>query len=159
MMNRSLNRCAVVAVVLVTLAFGASAMAATHEVDVANFAFTPANVNAAPGDTIHWTWSSGNHSATSGSGCSSDGRFDSTVLGPGPGPEFSYVIPSGEPDGVIPYYCIPHCGGGMTATITVEAATGIPTMSQWGVAVMALLVLTAGTVAFSLRRKAVAVRA
>ncbi len=158
MMNRSLNRCTVFAVALMTVAFGASAMAATHEVDVANFAFAPANVDAAPGDTIHWTWSSGTHSVTSGAVCgvTGDGRFDSGVQ---VGPDFTWVVPSNEPDGVIPYYCIPHCAGGMTATITVEGATGIPTMSEWGVAVMALLVLTAGTAAFSLRRRVATVRA
>lgn len=149
MMNNCVKRCAVVLALVATVAIGAPAVAATHEVTVANFAFTPSDVTVAPGDTVHWTWAGGNHSVTSGPDtCVADGRFDSGVQSSG---DFSWTVPAGQASGVVPYFCIPHCVGGMTGTITVLG--GIPTMSEWGVGVMALLVLTAGTVAFGLRRR------
>jgi len=154
MMHSLLKRCAVVAALALVVA--APAMAATHEVTVSEFQFTPANVDVAPGDTVHWTWTGAfSHSVTSGAPCTADGRFDSGLQSTG---DFSWPVPANEPAGQIPYFCIPHCAGGMTGTITV-LPTPIPTVSEWGVGVMALLVLTAGTVAFGLRRRAATVRA
>lgn len=129
------------------------ANAATFLVDVANFQFTPANVEVAPGDTVQWDWTDAGHSVTSGTSCTPDARYDSGVVVAGS--TFSYVIPLDEPDGVIDYFCIPHCLIPMVATITVVGpGPPIPTMSQWGIVVMLLLLLAAGTVTFAWKRRA-----
>ena len=139
--------------ILGVFGFAASAQAATHFVDVRNFEFDPPDVVVAPGDTVQWDWTDAGHSVTSGSpSCTPDGRFDSGVVGAGS--TFSFVVPVDESEGVIPYYCIPHCLIPMEATITVVGlGPPVPTTSQWGVVVMALLLLAAGTIAFAWKRK------
>src|SRR5437773_2542170 len=52
-----------VAVVLLSSMSGS--FAATWRVRVANFAFTPANLNVAVGDVIIWRWQSGTHTTSS----------------------------------------------------------------------------------------------
>lgn len=122
-----------------SLIVAGAASAATHVVTQTGFSFDPPNVNAHPGDTVQWVHTGGSHTVTSGSSCTSDGRFD-IVLTSG---TVEYVIPSDEPAGSIPYFCIPHCVAGMTATITVMEP--IPAVSEWGLIVMTLLVLIGGT--------------
>jgi plastocyanin len=50
---------------LVTLLVFKISFATTHEVQVANFQFTPANVNVTVGDTVKWIWVDGFHTTTS----------------------------------------------------------------------------------------------
>lgn len=127
------------------------AMAATITVNQVGFAFDPADITAAPGDTIEWNWASGTHTVTSGAPCVADGRFDSPLTSGNP--TVSYVIPMDEPDGVIDYFCSPHCGPfNMVGTITVEGAA-VPSTSQWGMLIMALMMVSAGTLVFVLRRR------
>lgn len=95
----------------------APAMAIDHEVTISGLNFSPDTLVVAPGDTI--TWSNPNaftHTVTSGSGCSGDGTFNSTLRG---GASFSWTVPAGSGGLTYDYYCIPHCGAGMTGTITV----------------------------------------
>src|SRR3954451_22150658 len=82
------------------------ASAATTGVDVGSFAFTPASVHIARGDTITWTFRGPdvNHSVTA-----DDGSFDSD---PGndsplhvPGDTFSQTLSS---DGPFPCHCKIH---------------------------------------------------
>ena len=87
-----------------------------HDVSVTDFDFTPSLVNAKSGDTVRWNWVNGIHTITSGTNCTGDGRFNQPISSG----TWQYVIPS-DFSGSIPYYCAPHCGFGMVATIDVAA--------------------------------------
>lgn len=88
----------------------------THTVTVANFSFTPNSVNAAVGDTIHWVWSAGSHTTTSGtipSGASSwNSPMNSTSN------SFKYVVTQ---VGTYNYVCTPHAPN-MAGVINVTGA-------------------------------------
>jgi len=88
----------------------------THVVNQVGFSFAPVNITVLPGDTVEWHWSSGFHTVTSGLPCTSDGLFHE-LLDPA-NTLATFVIPD---DGttLIPYLCVPHCGIGMTGTITI----------------------------------------
>ncbi len=146
MCRRSLSML-VVAAVLVCVP---GAIAATHTVLVGNGGanFNPAAVTVAPGDTIEWVHVAGSHTVTSGTPCTSDGRFNDPVP---PGGSVVWVVPTNEPAGVIPYFCIPHCNFGMTGTINVEIPIQVPTVSEWGLGAMTLVLLAVGTL--MLRRR------
>ncbi|MHB8512506.1 MAG: cupredoxin domain-containing protein [Actinomycetota bacterium] len=101
----------------------------THDVDVSNFAFTPAKVQAVSGDTIHWTWSSGTHTVTAYSGAS----FDSGTQATG---SFDFAFNGGT----VLYYCNIHssvdpvtlvCSGPMCGAITDKTtAPSVPSISS-----------------------------
>lgn len=91
----------------------------TVVVEQIGLSFDPADITVAPGDTIEWRFTSGIHTVTSGSPCTADGRFDLPL--DGSNTSASYTLPLEEPDGVIPYFCTPHCFLGMTGTITVSS--------------------------------------
>ncbi|MCH8165233.1 MAG: CotH kinase family protein [Planctomycetes bacterium] len=112
--NRSI---AAAAAAVVTLGVSGPATAAIHDVIVRDFVFDPATVNVEPGDTVRWIWESGVHSVTSGAPCVFDGLFNATV--DAANPVFTYVVQSNF-IGVIPYFCLPHCGVGMTGQIRVD---------------------------------------
>lgn len=105
---------ALVALVAVPVA---QSYAATHDVIVENFSFFPADLTVQAGDTVRWVWHSGNHTTTSGDvgSCTPDGLWNAPVNMSNP--SYSRTF---DDAGVFPYYCIPHCGGGMSGTITVE---------------------------------------
>ncbi|MCO6437731.1 MAG: IPTL-CTERM sorting domain-containing protein [Phycisphaerae bacterium] len=126
---------------ILSLAVAGAASAATHVVTQSGLSFSPPNVDVLPGDTVQWVHTGGIHTVTSGTPCTSDGRFDMALTSG----TVQYVIPGGEPAGTIPYFCTPHCAVGMTGTITVGEPEPIPTVSEWGLAAMSLLVLVAGT--------------
>ncbi len=94
----------------------------THFVSSNGFAFEPASIEAEAGDVVIWIHDGGSHTVTSGADCVADGRFDEALDNLNQMPYF--VIPTDEPTGVIDYYCVPHCGMGMTATIAVEGTSG-----------------------------------
>ena len=100
------------------------AAAPTHVVKQVGLTFVPANITVEPGDLVRWDWSDGLHTVTSGVPCAPDGAGFDSPLHAG-SPTFAYVIPD---DGTtfISYFCIPHCGDGMTGTIAVSipVATG-----------------------------------
>src|SRR5919112_4779012 len=101
---------------LLTLALAAPAHAATTGVDVANFAFKPATVNIAPGDTVTWTFKGPdlNHSVTSSA-------FDSDPGNSMPlhvvGDTFSHTFPDA---GTFSYICKVHSF--MTGKVVVGTA-------------------------------------
>ena len=56
----------------------AAASGATHTVSVSNFAYEPATLKIAVGDTVRWVWSDGTHTVTEGKDCTAKaGGFDS----------------------------------------------------------------------------------
>ena len=94
-----------------------------HQVSVANFAFSPQNVNAVPGDTLRWVWVNGIHTATSGdpSTCTPDGIFNGPV--DSGHHTFDYCRDSG---GHHLYFCVFHCAMGMNGSITVSEPVAVP---------------------------------
>lgn len=141
-----------IAFVCLTAVCAAPALGATHTVNQVNNTFDPSAITVQPGDTVEWIWASGSHTVTSGTPCTSDGLFDDPFTSGNPTVVFN--VPANEPEGDIPYFCIPHCGGGMTGIITVEAGAAIPTVSEWGLIALALLIMSAATVIFATRKTA-----
>jgi plastocyanin len=92
---------------------------AIHMVETNGYTFDPPNVTVQPGDVVVWENSGGTHDVTFGSNCTASGAF-SEPLTP-LYPVVTWVIPDEQPEGIIDYFCTPHCGWGMTGTITVEA--------------------------------------
>ena len=104
-----------------------------------------------PGDTIRWLWVDGFHNVVSGfpeSGDAGELFFSGPPTGVS-GSTFEFTF--NEP-GVYGYHCHPHEALGMISSITVNSAE-IPTVSEWGLIIMTLLALTAGTIVFGRRRK------
>ena len=99
-------------------------------VSVTNFAFTPASVTAAPGDTIRWVRVSGNHTATSGAPCSPNGTFDLPVNSVFT--SATWVVPASAAGTTVRYYCAPHCTT-MQGTITVSQPPPSPDLNGDGV--------------------------
>ncbi len=95
-----------------------SPAAATVSVSVGNFFFSPSSVSINEGDTVHWTWATGTHSATSGScaggNCAPDGKWDSGVRSSG---TFDFTFPTA---GTYPYYCQVHLAS-MTGKVIVKS--------------------------------------
>ncbi len=79
------------------------------------FSFAPSTISIHVGDTVRWNWGSGGHSTTSGSSCNPDGLWNSGILSSGS--TFSRTFNTA---GNFPYFCIPHCGLGMTGTVSVS---------------------------------------
>ena len=56
----------------------ASTSGATHVVNVGDFAYVPAKLTIAVGDTVRWVWTEGTHTVTEGTDCTAKaGGFDS----------------------------------------------------------------------------------
>ncbi|MCH7761430.1 hypothetical protein IIA15_08560 [candidate division TA06 bacterium] len=86
------------------------------EVWIVDNSFNPQTLTVAPGDTVTWFHKGGNtHTVTSGTSCNPSGFFNSPSLTNGN--QFQHVFPNAV---TIPYFCIPHCGLGMTGSITVQ---------------------------------------
>ncbi|MBX3374684.1 MAG: hypothetical protein KF817_12705 [Phycisphaeraceae bacterium] len=84
------------------------------------FTFTPQQATVAPGQTVFWIHSDGVHTVTSGSGCAQSGLFNAPLSAANPSVEF--IVPL-DATGEIPYFCMPHCGFGMTGTLIVVPRT------------------------------------
>jgi plastocyanin len=94
----------------------------TSQVNAA-LAFVPRNPVVEQGDYVRWqNLGAGLHTSTSGPACAvRDGLWD-FALGAGvvtPARQFN------EAPGVIPYNCSPHCGLGMTGSVTVTGLIGL----------------------------------
>jgi plastocyanin len=114
--------------VAAALAVPANAPAATWEVVMgSDDLFHPELLTIALGDSVYWTNEDlDNHTATSGSSCTPDGRFDSGDVGPGQ--SWGYLF---DEVGTFPYYCLYHCVMGMVGTITVQEGTATDERT-WG---------------------------
>jgi plastocyanin len=98
-----------------------------HTVNVAangTFMFDPMALTIHVGDTVHWVWGSGGHTVTSGANCMADNKFCSpgdtscaTSATSSAGTTYDHKFTQA---GTFPYFCIPHCGFGMTGTVVVQ---------------------------------------
>ncbi len=86
--------------------------------------FSMPSVTIHVGDTVKWTWDSGNHTVTSGSSCTADGKFCSpsntncsTSNPSAMNATYSHTFTAA---GSFPYFCIPHCTSGMTGSVVVQ---------------------------------------
>ena len=94
------------------------ARAATHAVTIADFAFAPATLTIAAGDTVTWT----NEDPIVHTATSTTGAFDSGDLAQGESFSVTFTTP-----GTYPYLCTPHPT--MTGRIVVQAAAPAPTVA------------------------------
>lgn len=94
--------------------------ATIHSITVEDFAFRPANLNVMVGDTIIWSWISGEHTTTSDiipAGADSwDMIVDFSTA------DFSYIV---TVPGTYTYYCIPHQSMGMAGSFVASGTTAI----------------------------------
>ena len=109
--------------VLVVMVMATPARAATTDVSVANFAFTPRTVQIAPGDTVRWTFAGPDtdHTSTSDSGQAETWESDPGVPSPNhlPGDTFPHTFTT---PGQYGYFCRVHPY--MRGTVTVGATSG-----------------------------------
>lgn len=103
----------VVAAVAVSAGSPALTRAATHAVTISDFAFAPATLTIAVGDTVTWTNEDAIEHTATGAG------FDSGLLAQGA--SFSHTFTAA---GTFDYVCTPHPT--MTGRIVVVAAAATP---------------------------------
>ena len=115
---------------LLSLTIIGFASAEIINVDVANFAFTPADINCNVGDTIVWTLSGGTHTTTSTSVPTGASTWDYTFSGIGD--TYSYVV---EFPGSYTYECTIH----PTMQGTITATYAFPYVENFDYAVGELL--------------------
>lgn len=116
-MKRSVNHWSgVFAAVMAAAALNAPA--ATHDVSIVGFAFSPSSVSIRTGDTVRWTELDGAfHTTTSDTGLWDSGSLNFQAT-------FSFTFNN---PGSYPYHCAPHPG--MTGTVIVTAANTAPTVT------------------------------
>lgn len=101
----------------------ATAKATTWTVNVSNFQFSPATVNAVVGDVIHFVWIGGTHTTTCGPALSGTSlpagaeAWNASIASSAT--TFNYTV---NVEGTYNYGCIPHFEFGMTGTIVVTGA-------------------------------------
>ena len=104
---------------------GGISSAATIDVNVNSFFYSPDPITVNAGDTVRWTNGSVMaHTVTSGANCTADGQWDSGSLSPGG--TFSRVF---DTPGSFAYFCAiaTHCTGfGMEGSVIVQNATVQP---------------------------------
>ncbi|HEY0457392.1 MAG TPA: Ig-like domain-containing protein, partial [Verrucomicrobiae bacterium] len=95
--------------------------ATTHDVQIINYSFSPANVTIDQGDSVRWTQSDSftAHTTTSGNAGTADGIWDSGFLGTGDVFVFTF-----HNAGSYPYYCAYHTF--MNAAVAVNGAPNTP---------------------------------
>jgi plastocyanin len=86
--------------------------AATENVTITDFEFTPAEITIQVGDTVTWT----NEGPTAHSATASDGSFDTGIFSAGGSRSETF-----DRAGTFAYICTPHPN--MTGTVVVEAAS------------------------------------
>jgi plastocyanin len=107
--------------VLALLLVSPAARAATFQVTVRNFEFSPAVVNAQVGDTVVWTNVSGTHSVTSDDGTSFSNQAQSAPW------TFSHTFNTA---GSFPYHCEVHPGMQGAVNVSGGGPPGAPANLQ-----------------------------
>jgi plastocyanin len=110
----NISRLSLAAIVALT---SASALATDHTINQVNLTFVPSSLTVAPGDTVRWVRTSGSHSVTSGANCTPSGLFNAPLTSTNT--SFTWTVPASLAGTNVPYYCIPHCGGGQVGILTV----------------------------------------
>jgi len=115
---------AVTVAFVIALLPATSANAAKHTITQSGFSFSPASITVAPGDTVRFVRTGGNHTVTSGANCTASGLFNAPLSASST--SFMWTVPASAAGTTVPYYCIPHCGGGMVGQIVVVAPPQSP---------------------------------
>src|SRR5262249_31836474 len=111
-MSRTLRWGAGALLSLVLLAMPFAAYAATSQVTIADFSFTPSSITVNAGDTVKWMNNGPSmHTVTSNTGAFNSGTLQS-------GQSFSFTFASA---GTFAYHCTIHPF--MTGTVTVTGAS------------------------------------
>jgi len=125
-------------VLLVTIP-GASTLAVTPGVDIAvpkvtvvsiaaTLAFDPPVSVVEQGDYVQWKNNgTGSHTTTSGTPCVANGVWN-VPLGPG----VQFMRQFVEPAGNLPYFCVPHCGLGMTGSVRLTTPIAVQAADNAG---------------------------
>lgn len=119
----------------------AAVSATEYFVSIVDFSFEPPALTINDGDIVTWT----NNGAIIHTSTSNTGVWDSGILNPGN--SFSFTF-NGAGD--YQYHCAIHTT--MTGTITVNPSN-VPTLSEWGMILMGLLLIGAGTIAVIRKKK------
>jgi plastocyanin len=110
--------------IFITVFISSNLLAQTsHDVTVANFAFTPSSLTIEVGDTVVWTKTTGTHNVN-GSVATFSSNPDSFGSGAASSSAWTYSFVF-TVAGNYQYQCDPHSGSGMTGTVTVEPSTVI----------------------------------
>ena len=109
-------------VFMAVMLFNIPSFAVKHVVLVGNFFFNPSSLNVSVGDTVHWQWSAGSHTTTSGVIPSGAASWDDPINSSSP--TYDYLVTAA---GTYNYVCTPHAAMGMIGTFT--ATTFVPTLS------------------------------
>jgi len=120
---------ALLAVFLITCT-ASPVLAATHDVTVQNFTFTPKNLNILQGDVVRWNWVEGMHTTTNGSSPSAPGA--GTIWNAPLDISNTTFQRTFNTPGSFPYHCGFHWLGGMTGTITVSDGNTAPVVTNPG---------------------------
>ena len=104
--------------------------------------FDPPDVVITVGDSVHFTGLGGGFHTVAEADDAAALVWNGGFHSPAAASEFTETF---NTPGLFHYICEPHVLSDMRGTITVEEAS-VPTVSTWGVATLALLVLVAGTV-------------
>lgn len=101
-----------------------------HIVEMKDNVFVPDSITIHTGDTVEWVDNGTTaHTTTSGTNCTSDGKWDSGNLQPGN--HFTFTFSTA---GNYPYFCTLHCSLGMVGFIKVEDSnSGIAQTSKKGI--------------------------
>ena len=83
--------------------------------------FSPESITVAPGDTVRWVRTGGNHTVTSGDDCAADGVYFDAPLNSA-NRAAVWTVPVSAANSTVGYFCIPHCDFFMVGTITVTGA-------------------------------------
>lgn len=135
---------AVVAFTCALLGVAVPATADTVEVLATGIlTFDPPDVVITVGDSVHWTGLSGGFHTVAEADDAGALVWNEGFHSPAAASEFTLAF---NTPGLFHYICEPHVVlEDMRGTITVEEAV-VPTVSTWGMALLVLLVLVAGTV-------------
>ena len=97
---------------------GATGSTGALTVSAKGTSFSPSTMSVSAGQTVTWrNDDSIDHTVTSGTNCTSDGKFDQVIH---PGETFQYTFPTA---GSFPYFCRFHCSMGMTGTVSVTGSS------------------------------------
>jgi plastocyanin len=151
MKNHWLSRIAAIGGVL-SLTAAPSFAQTTHVVDAVGFSFVPQDITIQAGDTVQWINLAGDFHNVVETDCpataASSGNSGISSGTAGTVDTFSLVF---NDPGTLCYICEPHVPLGMFGSVTVQPAAGVPTMGEWGLITMSVLLLGFG--AYQLRRR------